>query len=154
MKKIITYSFLALVLSGSFLLLMSITPSAETTPDPVVNLIENVDAAIEIEVTGLSSYKLEEDSYNFGEVKMGSTAKHTFWFTNTGTEDIVIEKVKPSCSCTASNFSSEPVAPGEKGYVEVVYPAKKAGVFRKTATITANTDPANKILTISGEVVN
>lgn len=154
MKKILTYSFLALFLSGSVALLMSIAPPTESTPEPIIEPVENVVEVVNLEVTGLSSYKLEEDSYNFGEVKQNNPAKHIFWFTNTGKEDLKIENVKPSCSCTASNYTKEAIAPGEKGFVEVVYNAKKLGVFRKTATITANTDPRNKVLSISGEVVN
>lgn len=155
MKKIISFSLLALVITGGVFTLMATSPSSTNPdPEPATQLVEKEIFTTVSEVTGMSSYKLETESHNFGEVKMGETARHTFWFTNTGDEDIVIENVKPSCSCTASNYSQKPIAPGEKGFVEVVYPAKKVGVFRKTATITANTDPKNKVLSINGEVVN
>ena len=153
MNKIINISLLALLVSGGIVLLVatSSTNKAEEVLNEKTVTTEVHKASPEVK--GLSSYSLDTDNHQFGEVKMGETARHTFWFTNTSDVDLVIENVKPSCSCTASNYSKEPVAPGEKGYIEVVYPAKKLGVFRKTATITANTDPRNKILTISGEVV-
>lgn len=158
MNKILRYSLLALFISGSAVLLLSTTSWAEdeaekfheeTTTTKVANVKTD---ATPIDAR-LTSYSFDADSYNFGEVKQNKPAKHTFWLTNTGNEDLIIETVKPSCSCTASNYTKDPIAPGEKGYIELEYSAKKLGVFRKSATITANTDPRNKVLSISGEVV-
>lgn len=94
-----------------------------------------------------------EDSHSFGEVKYEVPASHTFRFKNTGTEALTIEKVKPSCGCTASDYTREPIQPGEEGFVELTFNAKKIGIFRKSATVTMNTEPSNKVLSISGEVV-
>ncbi len=153
MNKIISYSLLAILVTGGLVLLMATANSVPNEAPPTTKEVIQKVATAEPAVKGLTSFNLTADNHSFGEVKLGETAKHTFWITNTGDEDLIIESVRPSCSCTASNYSKEPVAPGEKGYIEVVYPAKKLGVFRKTATITANTDPRNKILTISGEVI-
>ena len=114
---------------------------------------ENQSAEANAADPALSEASFSEDSYSFGEVKFEVPAKHTFRFTNTGTEPLKIEKVKPSCGCTATNYSKEPIAPGAEGFVELTYNAKKMGIFRKTATVTMNTQPQNKILSISGEVV-
>ena len=102
----------------------------------------------------LTSVAYTDDSHNFGEVKVGETLKHKFVFTNTGAAPLKLISVKPSCSCTATDYSKEEIAPGKTGYVIAEYPAKKAGVFKKTVTVVSNTEPRNKILTISGEAIN
>lgn len=151
MKKIIILPLLALIITSGVLILNATTPDPATTKGVVVE--QPTTPVIEL-TQELSSYAFGTDSHDFGEVKAGTKAKHTFWFTNTGTEDLILASVKPSCSCTASEFTKEAVAPGEKGFVKVEYAAKKAGVFKKTIILTANTDPVRKVLSINGEVVN
>lgn len=38
----------------------------------------------------------EEESHDFGVLSAGTTAEHAFVFTNTGTEDLVIQKILTS----------------------------------------------------------
>lgn len=125
----------------------------KTQPSFVKPVGENLPAEATPTETPVSKAAFSEDTYAFGEVKFEVPAKHTFRFTNTGSEPLTIEKVKPSCGCTATNYSKEAIAPGAEGFVELTYNAKKVGIFRKTATVTMNTQPQNKILSISGEVV-
>lgn len=96
----------------------------------------------------------ETDSHNFGEVPQGTPVRHTFKFTNTGKTDLLIENVKPACQCTVTEYTKEAVAPGESGIVVAEYNAKNPGVFKKSLTVLANTEPKAKILNITGEVVN
>jgi hypothetical protein len=42
------------------------------------------------------SIQFEEESYDFGEVEAGEAVEHIFEFTNTGNEELVIEKLVPS----------------------------------------------------------
>jgi len=151
MKKIIILPLLALIITSGVLILNA------NNPEPAVETNLNVEKQIALALETsppLSSYAFSTDHHDFGEVEAGTKAKHTFWFTNTGREDLTLTNVKPSCSCTASDYTKEAVAPGEKGFVKVEYDAKKPGVFKKTVVLTANTDPAKKVLSISGEVVN
>ncbi len=101
----------------------------------------------------VTSIAFAETSFKFGQVQKDVPVRHRFTFTNTGTADLILETVKPACSCTATDYTHEPVKPGESGYIEAEYGAKILGTFSKTVTITANTDPKNVILAFDGEVV-
>lgn len=94
-----------------------------------------------------------ENEYDFGKIKEGETVEHTFTFTNTGTNDLIITNAKGSCGCTVPYYPTEPIAPGETGEIKVSFNSKgKSGVQRKNVTITANTDPAQTILNLTSEV--
>ena len=102
----------------------------------------------------LTSIEFYEDNYNFGEIKEGEKVKHTFRFKNTGSNPLQVENVKPSCGCTASDYTKEEIAPGAEGFVEIEFnSANKNGIIKKTVTVTTNSDPRNKILSFSGEVI-
>ena len=94
-----------------------------------------------------------DESYKFGKVKSGDVVKHTFTFKNTGTEPLVLTRVKASCGCTTPKWSQEPIQPGEEGFIDVSFNSTgKVGIQNKTVTVTGNFDKLNKILRISGEV--
>lgn len=157
MKKPIIYlfAFLLLATGGTALALNSKTEPAPEKEIPVVktSLEENAPVEATPKTGALTEVAFTEDSHAFGEVAFEVPAKHTFRFTNTGNQPLTIENVKPSCGCTATNYSKEAIPVGGEGFVELTYNAKKVGIFRKTATVTMNTEPRNKILSISGEVV-
>ncbi len=90
---------------------------------------------------------------DFGKVLSTSSNEHTFVFTNTGTEPLIITNAKGSCGCTVPQWPKEPIAPGDKGEIKVVYkPNGQSGLQTKQVTVTANTNPANTILTITGDI--
>ena len=43
-----------------------------------------------------SSIVVETESHDFGEVRQGAQLEYSFRFSNTGTEDLVVEKLIPS----------------------------------------------------------
>src|SRR5437660_1128081 len=49
------------------------------------------------------------DTYDFGVVKRGPIAMHSFEFTNVGNAPIIIMDVKPSCGCTNVDWPKTPV---------------------------------------------
>jgi hypothetical protein len=65
----------------------------------------------------------------------------------------VITTVQASCGCTVTEYSKDPIAPGEKGFVKATYNAAKTGSFQKTVTVNANTEEGVVQLIIKGEVV-
>jgi translation initiation factor 1 (eIF-1/SUI1) len=94
--------------------------------------------------------------YDYGLIKESDgAAKCVFSFTNIGDDALIITAVRPSCGCTASNYTQEPILPGGSGIVEASYnPAGRPGPFNKAITVTTN-DPDNAtiVLTIKGEVI-
>lgn len=88
--------------------------------------------------------------HNFGTIKKGEEVSFTFNLTNTGDGELLIENVKPSCSCTVPKYSKEPIKVGEEGYVKAVFTPKGPGAFNKTVTVRFDNDDAPVVLTIKG----
>lgn len=103
--------------------------------------------------TEITEISFDEKSHSFGEVAMNDSVVHRFTFKNTGTKPLIIESVKPSCGCTATEYTKTPIAPGASGFVETAMKAKSVGIFKKSVAVTTNTDPRNHQLEFSGEVV-
>lgn len=99
--------------------------------------------------------KFDTTIYDFGTLKEGENATHSYVFTNNGKNDLVIRKTKASCGCTASSPEKSILKSGESSKINVVFNTTgKVGNQSKTITITSN-DPKNAtvILTIKGIVV-
>ncbi|MEM6265496.1 MAG: DUF1573 domain-containing protein, partial [Bacteroidota bacterium] len=93
-----------------------------------------------------------EAVHDFGPITQGTPVTHRFEFTNEGTQAVKIERVKPSCGCTAANYSKTAVAPGETGFVEATYNAAAAGTFNKSITVFFEGDTQPTLLRFKGEV--
>ncbi|RMG69675.1 MAG: DUF1573 domain-containing protein [Bacteroidetes bacterium] len=107
----------------------------------------------EAETMAHTTVEWAETTYDFGQIEPGSKVKHTFTFRNTGEHPLKITRVKPSCGCTSPDWSREEIAPGEEGFVEVVFnSAGKSGMQHKTVTVTGNFDPMNMVLRFKGEI--
>lgn len=96
-----------------------------------------------------------ESSYNFGDIKEADgPATHKFEFTNTGSEPLIITNVKPSCGCTSSDYTKEPIMPNGKGFVSATYnPQGRPGPFNKSITISTNCTPEITTIRFSGKVI-
>ena len=96
----------------------------------------------------------QESVFDFGTITDGEKVNHTFEFTNTGTNPLVITNAKGSCGCTVPDWPKEPIAPGETGEIQVEYNStNKNGQIQQTVTIDANTDPGQSKLTIKVNVI-
>ena len=96
-------------------------------------------------------FKFEEESYDFGNIKEGDVAVHSFKFTNTGSTPIIITRVKASCGCTTPYWPKEPIAPGATGEIKASYNSKgRPGNFHKSITITSNANKPTLALRING----
>ncbi len=99
--------------------------------------------------TGL---KFEAETFDFGTLQQGKPSTHEFSFVNESKETIMITAVRPSCGCTAANYTKTPIKPGEKGFVAATYNAGSAGPFTKSITVTTSDTTAPKSLIIKGKV--
>lgn len=82
-----------------------------------------------------------EASFDFGTVMKGEKVEHTFVFHNTGTAPLVIDRVKSSCSCTASLLSDKEIPVGGSGSVQAVFDSSRfRGKVHKTLYLYSN-DP-------------
>jgi hypothetical protein len=85
--------------------------------------------------------EFDERDHNWGTVFEGEKVTHIFNFTNIGESELVIDKVKSSCGCTAALVSEKVIPPGGKGEVKATFDSsRRAGKQTKTITVTSN-DP-------------
>ncbi|MEP7197995.1 MAG: DUF1573 domain-containing protein [Saprospiraceae bacterium] len=104
-----------------------------------------------------TSVEYETLVHDFGEVTEGALVKYSYKFKNTGTEPLVISDAKGSCGCTVPDWPREPVAPGATAQINVQFDSHGKGSDdgskqSKRVTVTANTNPAQTYLTITGVV--
>lgn len=101
----------------------------------------------------ITTYKFDKLNHNFGFIALGYEYKHTFTFTNTGSEKLVFTSVKGSCTCTVPEYTKEAIEPGETGTITVKFtPGMPLGEQTKYVTITANTKRKIAVLSVSGTV--
>lgn len=111
-------------------------PKEYTTP-------VRVDPASKARIDFLEKY------WDFGIVPRGYIVYHNFAFRNTGSDTLVITKVKPTCGCTAAPLSSDHIAPGDTAKISVTLDTSKLrGKVRKFVNIDCN-DPINPYYKIS-----
>ena len=109
----------------------------------------------EVDPAKAASLILEEQAFDFGTLEDGDKVEHIFKFTNTSNNPLTISNARGSCGCTVPEWPKEPIVPGGTGEIKVKFDSKgKKGKQSKTVTLTANTIPANTILTISSDVIN
>jgi len=78
-----------------------------------------------------------------------------FTFVNRDTKPVALNQVRSSCGCTASEWSKEPVAPGNTGFIRVTYdPQNRPGRFSKTVKVGTTGTPESFTLMIKGNVLN
>ena len=95
--------------------------------------------------------------FNFGRAGEGEAVEKKFLIRNAGDEDLLIQRIVPSCtSCTVINVSTNRVAPSQSLTIPVrLTLGGFQGTLTKTVTIESN-DPATPRfpLTLKGEVVS
>src|SRR5271154_5048949 len=85
----------------------------------------------------------EKSSYDFEDIVQGEKVEHSFKFTNTGTEPLIITNVQVTCGCTTpKGWPRDPVAVGAKGEITVSFNS------------TGKHDRQNKVITIVSNAVN
>lgn len=98
--------------------------------------------------------KFEFDSHDFGKVKAGEKVTFDFKFVNTGKSPLIITEAHASCGCTVPEWPKEPIQPGQGGKIKVTFDSSnKSGLMDKQVTVTANTNPAQNIVHLVGEVL-
>ncbi len=95
----------------------------------------------------IPAFEWEATEHDFGTINENDVVTYTYKFKNTGESPLIIESVRPSCGCTAPNWSKAPIPVGGEGFVEVKFDSKgKKNAQNKTVTVTANTWPKQTVL--------
>lgn len=82
----------------------------------------------------------DKKAHDFGDIIQGDKVEHTFYFTNTGTEPLLITNVQVSCGCTTpKGWPRDPIPPGGKGELSISFNSSgKMGKQNKPVTIISN----------------
>lgn len=97
-------------------------------------------------------FKFEKELIDYGNIEKDSDGKRVFEFTNMGKSPLIITNIKSSCGCTVPKRPEEPIMPGEKGQIEVIYATNRVGAFSKRITIFSNATEPTKVVSIKGNV--
>lgn len=113
------------------------------------NTAEGIDESIK-----MPKIEFKKQEHNFGKVIQGEIVTYNFKFTNTGNSDLIIAKVSTSCGCTASDYPTDPVKPGETKSIEAKFDSKgRMGFQNKRITVLTNATPSKKNLYIKADVI-
>ncbi len=100
-----------------------------------------------------TTMEFAETTFDFGTVNDGEMVSHSYKFKNTGSEPLVLSDAKGSCGCTVPKWPREPIAPGASGEIVVEFNSKgKGGKRNQKVTLTANTNPPQSFIYLTGEV--
>ncbi len=97
--------------------------------------------------------KFDQITINVGTFPENAPVKKAVYtFTNVGNAPLVINQVVASCGCTVPKYDKRPIAPGQKGSVEITYngQGKFPGHFKKSITIKSNAKTEMTRLYIEG----
>ncbi|PAW93682.1 hypothetical protein CKK33_09330 [Mucilaginibacter sp. MD40] len=107
-----------------------------------------------VSATNAPVMKFENDTHDFGKIKEGEKVTYAFKFINKGKSPLIVKDAVATCGCTKPEWPATPIAPGAPGEIKVTFnSAAKMGLQDKQITITANTNPAQTMVHLIGEVV-
>lgn len=128
-------------------------PEGGIQPETVTNPATPVDDGTS-DGAKLPAFQFEEETHDFGKITQGEKVTYNFKFKNSGSGDLLISNATASCGCTVPEYPKNPVPPGGEGIITVTFDSGgKEGKVSKTVTISSNTMPNVKVLTINAEIL-
>ena len=114
----------------------------------------SVNSGLQLSDTGIVKINFTEYQHDFGKVAEGEKVGYNFIFQNKGTTGLVIFSATTTCGCTVPKYDTKPIAPGEKGNLEVVFDTSgRDGMQTKIITVKSNASTPEVLLKITAEVV-
>ena len=98
----------------------------------------------------LTEVSIDKTVIDFGSFPKEAKQERSFVLTNTGKELLVIQDITTSCGCTKVEYSKEPVRPGSKLELKVIYEAEQSERFNKTVTVYCNSKNSPIHLVVKG----
>jgi hypothetical protein len=108
----------------------------------------------QVAITDPTTVLVIDTVYNFGKVAEGEIVTYNYRFVNTGNKPLIVTEARASCGCTVPEKPTEPIQPGDTGYIKVKFNSeKRVGMASKTVTVLSNAEPAFKEMLLTGEVL-
>jgi len=115
-----------------------------------VSLLKSQDTGIQDNAKPI--IELPAHEFDFGTLRRGDTAIHTIHFRNTGTEPLLVKRVKTTCGCTIVNWSKKPVDPGKSDDIEVKVKTYRMGYFYSRIKIISNSANSPSFFEVKGKI--
>lgn len=108
------------------------------------------------EVVGYKTTIEVDKVKNVGKIARGEVIHVSFDIKNTGEYPLVFSDVSGSCSCTATDWPKDPIAPGDVATIKADVKTENfsEGAVTRSVTILANTTPADTKLIIEATIIN
>ena len=97
--------------------------------------------------------QFKTETIDLGKIKQGNPTTAIFNVLNIGKDALIIEQANPTCGCTISDYTKEPIAVGKAGTIKATYNAANVGAFEKHLTVKFAGVDEVKSITIKGEVL-
>jgi len=110
-----------------------------------------VTAFAQKKVDGIAKFTTE--TISLGKIKQGVPTKGVFTVTNISNQALIIEQANPTCGCTISDYTKEPIAAGKTGVINATYNAANVGHFDKHLTVKFAGIDEMKSITLTGDVI-
>lgn len=106
------------------------------------------------DASGKPKLVIEEKEFDFGQVTEGTKVAHDFVIKNAGTADLVIQRVVPSCGCTAASSSTDPIAAGAEGSIHVEFDTSgfSGEKYKNVRVYTNDSENLSVVLAVRGIV--
>jgi hypothetical protein len=98
--------------------------------------------------------QLDEESFNFGNIKQGQLVAHDFVLKNEGKDPLIIRKISTTCGCTASKPDTYEIKGGESTVLKCTFDSrgKKGKQFQAITLILNDPLQSNLVLRFLGTV--
>lgn len=103
---------------------------------------------------GLTKIKFDNYSYVSLKVEVIDTLECTFRFWNIGSEDLIVNNVKPSCDCTVIGWTNNNIKNNESGEIRIKYTSPHPRFFLEYIFVYYNGKDSPIMLSISGDVTD
>jgi len=99
--------------------------------------------------------KVDDTTYSFGTVHQGEKIVRDFDLKNTGNADLQIQRVAPSCGCTAAAVTNPVIKPGETAKVHVEFDTTgfEGDKVKTVQVFTSDLDNPELTLTLKGSIL-
>lgn len=96
---------------------------------------------------------IPEPTFHFEPILQGQIVKHDFKLLNSGSADLLIQKVVPGCGCTATKISKKVVPAGDETVISVEFNSS-GFIGKKIRTVSVETnDPKMPVVDLTLEGV-
>ena len=99
-----------------------------------------------------TSILFNQKVHDFSKISTDKPSEYKFVFYNSGKAPLTLNDVKPSCGCTAAEWTKNPILHGDSGYIKVNFHVTFSEVFNKEIKVFYNGADSPVTLNIKGEV--